>query len=594
MPRRNDAFNIVVGVLLAIWITTRIADFRALATSQTPYFESSASYDWGAYGLAPRQSYRTIQGQSPKPNLVRQSQHCDGGLIFLHPEQTTSTCENSPFVIFDSDANLVWLPPADEWDNTCARDLTVQDFNGRNHIVYRTADGNGAERYVVVDDSYQVVADIQPVGAFAGKLQALRITDDDTAIITFTNRTAAMPGQASAACEQNHDIIFQEIGLGSGELRFEWRASIHMSSSLCGAQHEPTYINSVDKTKAGDYLVAGSFSSENKILAVSHRDGTVLWQLGGSTTDFEVAPNNAALHLSGRHRASLLGASTTTLMVVDDGQGDSAAGASRGRGYSRVSTVELDLERRVATLSNMKASSRAPGNAASNIASSVQLLPSTGVLMSYDDTSSFTEFLDGHVLCEVHFAPSRLPSSPFQIPGLPALATAPRYRISKYKWAGQPRGAPDMVVDPKEKAVYVSWNGATAIDAWVLQSRRSGENDAWFDHVRVPKVNFETRIPIPAHSEDMIRVVALDRDWMVAGYTETASQHMATASAATTHRADHNPPWIAVGLILSCIGALLRRKMHLRKPPQAERWGTGQGGAHLGREAETSAWSDKC
>ncbi|KAJ6437611.1 hypothetical protein O9K51_09818 [Purpureocillium lavendulum] len=141
-----------------------------------------------------------------------------------------------------------------------------------------------------------------------------------------------------------------------------------------------------------------------------------------------------------------------------------------------------------------------------------------------------------------------------------ALAQGQNYRISKFHWVGQPKSLPEIAVDTEERAVYVSWNGATAIDAWVLQSKRKGDSDAWFDHVWVPKVQFETRIPIPRHSEEILRVVALDRQWKVAAYSRTASKHIRTTLQ--SHKTGQHLYWIMTGISVIFLGVYMYRRVH--------------------------------
>ncbi|KAK4074623.1 hypothetical protein Purlil1_12935 [Purpureocillium lilacinum] len=535
------ALNLLVGTLFLLWLAVQFVDFQARNASHTPYFDSSIAYDWGVYGASPQQSYRSFKQRSPKPNLVRQNEHCDTGFVFLH--RPGKNCEEAPFMIFDNNANLVWMPAEHQWDAVTGSDLTVQQFKGRDYIVYRQLNGisqhNSSQCYVMVDGSYQVFMEIRPVGYFNGELRGLRITKNGGAIINFTNQTQNDAASTSTLMEGIYESIFQEIDLESGDLLFEWRAASHAAS-----------INSIDKSTEGDYLVAGSFSGSNTIICISQEHGQILWRLGGSANDFEDASSDAATRFSGYHQASFF-QNATSLIVVD--HGSATARESSGNDV-RVLKLELDLERMIVSL----ARAHQPWSKTST-ASAVQLLPNGNLLFSYDGISSVMESSESDVLCHMHFSPSLVPSLA-QVPGMAALSKGQNYRISKFPWVGQPRSLPEIAVDTKERAVYVSWNGATTIDAWVLQSKRKGDSDTWFDHVRVPKVQFETRIPIPRHSEEILRVVALDRDWKVAAYSRTASKHVRTTLE--PHKDGPHLYWIMIGMSVIFLGVHMYRRVH--------------------------------
>ncbi|KAL3952681.1 hypothetical protein ACCO45_012624 [Purpureocillium lilacinum] len=527
MQHYMAALNLLVGTLFMVWLAVRFGDFRDSNASDGPYFESSTAYDWG----------RT---RSPKPNVLLQNEHCDTGFIFLN--QPSAPYRAAPFMIFDNNANLVWMPE-DGWTGIGAEDVTVQQLNGRNYMVYRHLDTTrrrGSDRYIMMDESYQVFMEIRPLGYFSGELRGLRITKNGGAIISFTNQTRSGLNDRSPSAQRTYESVFQEIDLESGELLFEWRAPSRTAS-----------INSIDKGGDGDYLVAGSFSGSNTVICVGRKQGQVLWQLGGSGNDFKDASGGAATRFSGNHLASFV-ENKASLVIID--RGPTKLSGSAGRWLDgHALEVELDLEQMVASVAEVYPMSR------NGSIPSIQLLSNRNTLLSYDEMSSFREFSEGKVRCEVHFAPSKLRNLN-RIPGMAALAKDHDFHLSKFHWVGKPKNPPEIAVDPEEKAVYVSWNGATSIDAWVLQSARRGNSDTWSDDIRVPKVHFETRIPIPRHSGPILRIVALDRDCKIAGYTRTASKHMKTTQP--IRKTERIPTWVVTGLSASFLGLYMYGRIH--------------------------------
>ncbi|UNI23437.1 hypothetical protein JDV02_009254 [Purpureocillium takamizusanense] len=531
--------NLLAGTLFLVWITARTVDVRNGGASDRPYFESSTAYDWGAYGIRPQQIYQTFPQRSPKPNLVLQKEYCDPGFVFLN--KRADHHGDAPFMIFDNGANLVWMPES-QWHGISATDVTVQQYNGRNYIVFLQLDSSsnrGAERYILLDESYQVFMEVRPVGHFSGSLRGLRLTDNGSAIISYTNRTRSDMTHSSSLTEERYESTFQEIGLESGILLFQWRSASTVAS-----------INSVDKSSSGDYLVAGSFSGNNAVVCVSHKNGRILWQLGGSESSFKDTSGGVAVRFSGRHHANYL-EDDKRLVILDHGATNFVRSTSN-LPNSQVLEVHLDLERMIAS-----ASKAYPTTTDISSPSSIQFLHSRNTLLGFGDKASFKEVAEGDAVCEIHFAPRKMQTL-HQIPGVAALTERQHYQISKYKWVGKPNTLPQVAVDPEEKALYVSWNGATTIDAWVLQSGRKGDSDTWFDLVRVPKKQFETKIPIPRHSEDILRVVALDHEWKVAAYSRTVSKHTKTTLA--SHRPERIPSWVVTSLSVGFFGVYAYRR----------------------------------
>ena len=98
------------------------------------------------------------------------------------------------------------------------------------------------------------------------------------------------------------------------------------------------------------------------------------------------------------------------------------------------------------------------------------------------------------------------------------------YRASKHAWVGEP------LEDPKVKfedgRFYVSWNGATEVDHWVLEgSTRSlfvTDEDAWIFIGWTPWAGFESSIVVETGVTDMnahlvYRLTALEADNAIIG-----------------------------------------------------------------------------
>jgi hypothetical protein len=164
---------------------------------------------------------------------------------------------------------------------------------------------------------------------------------------------------------------------------------------------------------------------------------------------------------------------------------------------SRVLVIELDRRARRARLVRQYTHPRKllvpfMGNA--------QLLPNGNVVVGWGGLPNVTEFRrDG----AVHFD-ARLP------------AGGQNYRAFRLPWVGHPRDAPRLVSHRASgrRRLYASWNGATEVAAWRLDTGPSA-NDLQAALTR-PKRGFETALPVP-EGRGFVAAVALGPKGRVLG-----------------------------------------------------------------------------
>ena len=364
---------------------------------------------------------------------------------------------------------------------------------------------------------------MKPIGGLTGDLHEFRITDEDTIIMTMYEATKGDMSGYGMDEGWIFDCLFQEINLDTSEVIFEWRASdhypIHESKQpLFGTGGYPDngfdffHINSVDKDANGDYLISARHMCA--VACISHVDGSILWQLGGVANSFTDLSDGAATNFTWNHHAAWQEPGKT-LTLFDNGSNGQVVSAKQSRGIM----VELDLDQMTAKAIHQYI---APLKLLSPSQGSVQVLPGGSVLVGWGHTPAFTEFtMDGEVLCDAHFG----------VIWLSNFGWAKSYRTFKFPWVGRPNTLPDVAVRPGRSAVYVSWNGATEVARWVLQSGKSDDEDCEYeDHDDVAKTRFETEIPIPDDADEFLRVAALDRDGKVLAYSAPASRHVKTAT----------------------------------------------------------------
>jgi hypothetical protein len=248
------------------------------------------------------------------------------------------------------------------------------------------------------------------------------------------------------------------------------------------------HINSIARMVDGHYLV----SARNTwgIYKIDGGSGEVIWRLGGKRSDFHMGPGTgfAWQHDARLHPGNLLS-------LFDDG------GAPKVQPQSKALVLALDVKRMRATL-HRRYTHHPP--AVARALGSMQVLPNGNVLVGWGTAPYFSEYADGGRLV-------------FD-------ATLPRggqnYRTLRFPWRGQPYFPPAAKATRHAGGhlLHVSWNGATDVAGWELET---GSSPASLAAERtVPRTHFETRIAIPAGTKN-VRAVAVDAKGAPLGRTET-------------------------------------------------------------------------
>jgi hypothetical protein len=89
------------------------------------------------------------------------------------------------------------------------------------------------------------------------------------------------------------------------------------------------------------------------------------------------------------------------------------------------------------------------------------------------------------------------------------------YRASKGNWVGKPLKRPHSLYDPAKGVLYVSWNGDTETDKWVLQGADHSMADSgpWTDLKEIRKDGkFEVGFDINSSMPAWLRVAAVNKD----------------------------------------------------------------------------------
>ncbi|KAI3390829.1 hypothetical protein diail_8560, partial [Diaporthe ilicicola] len=502
--------------------------------------QSPSLYDWGFYGLYPKTSFKSYELAAPRLNFLKWDETCADGFYLVSPRG--SIVYSPAPVIFDGRGNLVWTTDDNFGKGRGITDFKVQMYHGKPHLTFwGGVDGlhhrYGAGCYFILDETYQVVKTVEAVEtrghSLRGDLHEFLITEENTGLMSiYYPQPMDLSSIGGPADGWVLDSIFQEIDLDTGDLIFEWRASDHIPIEMTMRSYvgsdlgtypntgfDYVHINSVDKDHLGNYII--SCRHTHTVICISPR-GETLWVLGGKENMFEDLSGGRATDFTWQHHARWHG---TNRMSLFDNAKSTNGGSNQFIGdHSRGMMLELDTDAMTARLVHDYHDPAHPKLAESQ--GSMQVLDDTGkVLVDYGFFPAMTEFSpEGDVLCDVRLAPWLIWQT--------GMVTS--YRGFKTtRWVGRPWYAPTVYLNPSDAALYVSWNGATEVDSWVLQGADwdGVSRDVYVDLDAQKKDGFEAGFKISSDYPQYLRVVPLGRDGAVLKHSTVVDRYVGNAPA---------------------------------------------------------------
>lgn len=494
----------------------------AAAAAATAAAHNSFWYDWGLYGAYPRLSYESFSWASPWVNLVKTSPKCEDAYTFIEPRG--DAVPHAGPIILDNEGNLVWM----ETKYGQAMDVKVQTYKGNDYITFWHGGDSGwfgRGYYLMLDSSYDVFKNVTAAGDLDGDLHEFQITEQGTALLTAYDTRPADLSAYGVQDGQIIDSLFQEIDLETGELLFQWRASDHYPVTESLAPYESYqgawdyfHINSVQKEPStGHYIVSSRYMCG--VAAIDATSGNVVWQVGGKNNSFTDLSDGEATNFSWQHHTRLV--DNGTLLTVFDNGAYYNKPIHRAP-HSRGLMIDLDTTAMTAKLRHALVS---PARFLSPSQGSVNILPDTGnVLVGWGHTPAWTEYdaVTGEVLCDTHLGAT----------SLDFLSWCKNYRTFKSKWVGRPATPPDAVLKKTGgggQTLYVSWNGATEVERWVIRTAWASDHKDTFvslsNVTSARKQSFETRIDLASVAGEealgaYVQVQAHDRDGLLLGSSE--------------------------------------------------------------------------
>ncbi|KAF7544379.1 hypothetical protein G7Z17_g10005 [Cylindrodendrum hubeiense] len=396
--------------------------------------------------------------------------------------------------------------------------------------------GRGHGTLQLLDNHYRPVAQIQSLTNKIPSLHELRIVGEKTALIEIYDPVPYDLTPYGGSTEQNWivDSILQEVDIETGELIFEVH-SLDIVSPADSVAPLPAgaaldapnawdyfHLNSIDKDDEGNYLISGRHTST--IYKLSGSDGSIIWQLGGDRSTFQLSPE---LDFGLQHDARFLDRSvdgTIETISFFDNSASTFGPANEEQitlhPHSRAFIMQLNHADNSSSVLQTYAS---PDHLSALSQGNAQVLSNGNVFVNWGQEGAVTEF--------------RADGTPIFNAFLESGASVQSYRGFRFEWTGLPKEVPAVVAfqDGTETSVYVSWNGDTEVSLWRFYAQDGDTGDA--SSVRkvgeAQRGSFETSVTIPARKlqefGENVRIFAAGFD--KAGTVLTRSREVAVVEA---------------------------------------------------------------
>lgn len=210
------------------------------------------------------------------------------------------------------------------------------------------------------------------------------------------------------------------------------------------------------QTLGGDFLV--SYRHLNSVVLIDGKTAEVKWIMGGKMNQFTDITVNGSATFAYQHQPRLTADNRFTLF--DNAQLKNGFCPEGDPHCTRGIEIEFDVEAKTMQLVNEWYH---PQSIISASRGGIQRLPNGGTMIAWGQNAMYTEHSpDGEVVMDIQR--SQVFESDHGHP--PTIA----YRVWKGDWEGRPRWGPNISANYEEgrKRIYVSWNGATNVEKWIL------------------------------------------------------------------------------------------------------------------------------
>ena len=464
----------------------------------------------------PYQSYRTTDFHPPELSITKPGTPADGYLFI--GQAGPKVVEAAPLIMTD-DNELVWQGPG----HLTPFNFYVQTYQGNPVLVYWNGTlfaepvGRGYGAVYILNQNYEQIAEVTLGGTFltlVGQLypsnidvHEIYITDNDTMLVTANNVTQSdLTSVGGPSNGWTVDAQVYEIDIATNQILFQWSALDHLSDLPMNLSQDPLGAEGYDGTKqstAWNYFHINSvapfddgyiISSRYLCMAIAiDRQGAVKWRLSGKTgLDFTLGPSTNFCY---QHDIRLASGDPSTNFTISM-HNNANSPVDFGHAPSTGLLLDVSLPSRSVSLNQRLLNPLNP--VYSPAQGSYQPIPgSTHVLVDHGWDPVFEEYCPtnsttGVVVMTATFGPYNNTS-----PAAGGFTLS--YRVYRQPWTGCPATTPSITTAPENGgvAVYVSWNGATEVEAWNLYAG-AAPTDLYLTASVQRLGRFESRVVLPA------------------------------------------------------------------------------------------------
>ncbi|KAK6065823.1 secreted protein [Seiridium cupressi] len=458
-------------------------------------------------------TYRSRPDLAP-PHLnitIAASSQVEQGCLFVAPYSgnVNGTPQSGPYIV-DNSGDLVWSGYG--YFGPTTANFQPARWNGQ-HVLFgyegtlNPLKGHGHGHHKIVDQHYQTIREVRSAGHYLSDMHEFNVNEKTVLVGSYTPREIdLLPYGGDEDQTWIIEYILQELDIGTGEILFEWHSLDHTSpqestlplGSQAGSGDNSStawdylHVNSITKGEDGHYLI--SARSASTLYKLNSTDGSVIWRLGGKSSDFALGPG---VEFAFQHHARYFFGVLDTISFFDNSAGVGSAGK----------IITLDFDKWTATL---KQGFYPPHPIFALSQGSTQILPNGNALVNWGSADQITEFNSkGDVLFHAYLES-----------GMRQQYTQ-NYRAFRGNWTGISPETPAVATEQGEDGkttVWVSWNGDTATAVWRI----------WWSTALnlksqdVPRQGFETRYEILEDAQvHNVYVEALDKEGKVLRKSES-------------------------------------------------------------------------
>lgn len=461
----------------------------------------------------PYSTYKSVDFQPPKLKVNRTGP-IDSDFIFISPRGRVQPAGQAP-LIYDLDGNLVYEGPKGPSAN-----FKVQQLNGVDVVTFWAGDisdmGFGFGSIHILDNTYTEIHTVTLTDAFVTPDNSIKdsyidmhesqITPKNTLLVTAYNLTlqnlTSIGGNFSAWVV---DSLFYEINIATNQILTSWSALDHeaeipLSTSRqklgprAGTQKNPYdayHINSIETTNHGFFLSLRHTWSGYYL----NHNGTVMWRVSGKDGGDFTQIGNA--NFSWQHDMRLYNETDDSLAISLLNNANTPTDHE-----TATAGLQLTIDLINKTVTGVRSLTDPNDTIYSVSQGSYQILSETDnrVFIGYGSIAKVKEFDgNGRVIYSAQFGEDNAISS---------------YRGYRYQWHATPFWKPSVKVIRSGNAVtvYMSWNGATEYDNWVVYSATSQTSVHNQEVSTAKRTGFETAVTLRNLPTRYIQVVARQGD----------------------------------------------------------------------------------